>query len=109
MQVTAVKTFLVNPGTAKNLCFVKVETDEEVHGWGECYTQLDRDLQVSAHVEQLGRYLIGRNPMNIKHFTQVAYDDFAGRRGAMDFYSALSGIEIALSQKTLNSWLGCRG
>ena len=96
MEVTDVKTFLVHPGIRKNLCFVKVETDEGVHGWGECYTQADRDLQVTAHVDQLKRYLVGRNPMNIKHFTQVAYDDFAARRGAMDLYSALSGVEQAL-------------
>ena len=96
MQITDVNTFLVHPGTAKNLCFVKVETDEGIHGWGECYTQADRDVQITAHVDQLKRYLIGRNPMNIKHFMQVAYDDFAGRRGAMDLYCALSGIEHAL-------------
>ena len=34
--------------------------------------------------------------MHIKHFMQMAYDDWAGRRGAMDLYSALSGIEQAL-------------
>ena len=96
MEVTDVTTFLAHPGIEKNLCFVKVETDEGVHGWGECYTQWDRELQVTAHVDQLKRYLIGRNPMNIKHFMQVAYDDFARRRGAMDFYCALSGIEQAL-------------
>ena len=96
MQITDVKTFLVHPGKAKNLCFVKVETDEGIHGWGECYTQADRDLQITAHVDQLKRYLVGRNPMNIKHFMQVAYDDFAGRRGAMDLYCALSGIEHAM-------------
>ncbi|MCH8186564.1 MAG: galactonate dehydratase, partial [Chloroflexi bacterium] len=94
--VTDVTTYLVHPGLAKNLCFVKVDTDEGIHGWGECYTQSDRDLQITAHVDQLKRYLVGRNPMNIKHFMQVAYDDFAGRRGAMDLYCALSGIEHAL-------------
>ena len=96
MEVIDVKTFLVHPGTGKNLCFVKIETDEGIHGWGECYTQADRDIQITAHVDQLRRYLVGRNPMNIKHFMQVAYDDFAGRRGAMDLYCALSGIEHAL-------------
>jgi galactonate dehydratase len=96
LEVTDVKTFLVHPGVAKNLCFVKLETDEGIHGWGECYTQADRDQQIVAHVEQLKRYLIGRNPMHIKHFMQIAYDDFAARRGAMDFYCALSGVEQAL-------------
>jgi galactonate dehydratase len=96
LKITNVKTFLVHPGRGKNLCFVKIDTDAGLHGWGECYTQADRDLQVVAHVDQLRRYLMGRNPMHIKHFMQVAYDDFAARRGAMDLYSALSGIEQAL-------------
>ena len=96
MKITDVSHFLANPGRGKNLCFVKVETDEGLYGWGEAYTQADRDVQITAHIDQLRRYLIGRDPRNIKHFVQWAYDDFAGRRGAMDFWCAVSGIEHAL-------------
>ena len=96
MQITDVKHFLANPGRGKNLCFVKVETDEGIYGWGEAYTQSDRDVQVTAHIDQMRRYLIGRDPRNIKHFLQWSYDDFAGRRGAMDFWCAVSGIEHAM-------------
>ena len=96
MQITDIKTFLVHPGRAKNLCFVKIETDEGIYGWGECYTQSDRDVQITAHVDQLKRYLIGRDPTNIKHFMQMAFDDFAGRRGSMDYYCAISGLEHAM-------------
>ena len=96
MYVTAVQPFLVDPGVGKNWLFVKVDTDAGVSGWGECYTQSDRDQSIVAHVQQLGRYLLGRDPVNIKHFTHMAYHDFAGKRGAMDFYSALSGLEQAL-------------
>ena len=96
MKITDIKWFLAHPDARKNLCFVKVETDEGIHGWGECYTQSDRDLQVTAHIDQMKRYLVGRDPGNIKHFTQVFYDDFAARRGAMDYYCAVSGIEQAL-------------
>ncbi len=97
MKVTDVKHFLAHPGgRGKNLCFVKVETDEGVYGWGEAYTQSDRDTQITAHIDQLKRYLIGRDPRNIKHFMQIAYDDFAGRRSAMDLWCALSGIEQAM-------------
>jgi galactonate dehydratase len=108
MLVTGVKTFLVHPGAAgaangpaygagaKNLCFVRVETDEGLHGWGECYTQADRDTQIVAHVEQLSRYLIGRDPALVKNFTQIVYDDVAARRGSMDLFSALSGLEQAM-------------
>ncbi len=111
MRVSGVRTFLVHPGDAgavygagaKNLCFVKVETDEGVHGWGECYTQSDRDTQVAAHVDQLARYLVGRDPALIKNFTQIVYDDVAARRGSMDLFSALSGLEQAMWDITARS------
>lgn len=96
MKITAVKSFLVSPGTSKNWLFVKVETDSDLFGWGEAYTQLDRDRAVEIHIQQLGRYLIGRSPFDIKHFTFMAYTDFAGKRGAMDLYCAISGLEQAL-------------
>ncbi len=96
MKVTAVKTFLVHPGLAKNWLFVKVETDAGLHGWGEAYTQNDRDRALEIHVQELGRYLVGRSPFNIKHFTFGAYTDFAGKRGAMDLYCAISALEHAL-------------
>ena len=96
LNVTAVKTYLVHPGVGKNWLFVRVETDEGIHGWGECYTQSDRDRAIEIHVQQLAKYLVGRSAFNIKYFTFMAYHDFAGKRGAMDFYSAVSGIEHAL-------------
>jgi len=96
MKITDVKTFLVHPGEGKNWLFVKVETDEGIHGWGEGYTQGDRDQAIVAHVKEIGRYLEGRSPFHIKHFTFMAYHDFAGKRGAMDFYCAVSALEQAM-------------
>ena len=104
MRVTGVKAFLVHPLEAgsvygagsKNLCFVRIETDEDIVGWGECYTQSDRDTQIVAHVDQLARYMIGRDPALVKNFTQIVYDDVAARRGSMDLFSALSGLEQAM-------------
>lgn len=96
MKITDVKTFLIHPGTGKNWLFVKVETDAGVHGWGEAYTQADRDRSIEITVQQLRRYLNGRSPFDIKHFTFMAYTDFATRRGSMEFYFAVSGIEHTL-------------
>ena len=96
MKITAVTPFLVDPGYGKNWLFVKVETADGLHGWGECYTQADRDQAIAAHVRQLGRYLPGRDAAQIRHFTHWAYHDFAAKRGAMDLWSAVSGIEQAL-------------
>lgn len=96
MKITDVKTFLVHPGNGKNWLFIKVETDAGIYGWGEAYTQADRDRSIEITVQQLRRYLIGRSPFDIKHFTFMAYTDFATRRGSMEFYCAVSGIEHAL-------------
>ncbi len=96
MYVTDVSTFIVNPGAIKNWLFVKVETDDGITGWGEAFTQPDRDRSVEEQVRHIRRYLIGRSPFNIKHFTQVMYDDLASKAGDMQYYSAISGIEQAL-------------
>ena len=96
MKITAVKSFPVHPGWRKNLIFVKVETDAGIHGWGEAYSQYDRDTAVMAQLNALGPYLTGRSPFNIKHFTQFAFDDYAARRGSVELWCAISGIEQAL-------------
>jgi len=96
MKVTGVKTYIVDANAGKNWLLVKVTTDEGIIGWGEAYTQSDRDTAQEAHIKNMSRYLIGRSPFNIKHFTKVMYDDFAARRGAMDFWCAVSGLEHAL-------------
>jgi len=79
MKITGVTTILAHPGVGRSVTRSR-----------------DRDLQDMAHVDQLERYLVGRDSFNIKHFTQMAYDDIAGRRGTMDFYCAISGLEQAM-------------
>ena len=96
MKVTGVETFLVHPGRGKNLLFVKVSTDEGIHGWGEAYTQADRDRSIEISVHEMAEYLKGRDPFDIKHFTSVMYNDFLGKRGSMECYSAISALEHAM-------------
>jgi galactonate dehydratase len=96
MRVSRVTPHAADLGASKNLLFVKVETDDGLHGWGECYTQADRDRPVAAHVEELARGLVGRDATRITHFVHAAYHDFAAKRGAMDFWCAVSGLEQAL-------------
>ncbi|MBY0266318.1 MAG: mandelate racemase/muconate lactonizing enzyme family protein [Burkholderiales bacterium] len=96
MKITAVKSYAVHPGWRKNLIFVKVETDAGIHGWGEAYSQYDRDTAVMAQLNALGPYMVGRSPFDIKHFTQFAFDDYAARRGSVELFCAVSGIEQAM-------------
>lgn len=51
---------------------------------------------MTAQIDALGRYVVGRDPFNIKHFTQIAFDDYAARRGSLELFCAISGIEQAL-------------
>src|SRR6195256_3416395 len=96
MQITSVECLPVYSGWRKNFVFVRVATDAGIVGWGEAYSQYDRDRTVAAQVEELGRYLVGRDPFQLRHFLQVAFDDYAQRRGSLELYCATSGIEQAL-------------
>ena len=96
MKIKSIECLPVHSGWRKNFVFVRIETDAGIVGWGEAYSQYDRDRAVAAQVEELGRYLIGRDPFQIRHILQIAFDDYAQRRGSLEFYCATSGIEQAL-------------
>jgi galactonate dehydratase len=96
VKVKKIECLVVHPGWRKNLIFVRLETDDGIVGWGEAYSQYDRDRAISAQVEELGRYLIGREVTNIRHFLQIAFDDYAQRRSSLEFWCAVSGLEQAM-------------
>ncbi|MGH2457257.1 MAG: mandelate racemase/muconate lactonizing enzyme family protein [Chloroflexota bacterium] len=96
MKISGVKTFIVQPEHAKTVLFLKLTTDAGIHGWGEVYTVTGRETGLERMTMEFGEYLIGRDPLQIKHFTQALYRDVAIKRGSMDFYCVVSGLEIAL-------------
>lgn len=110
MKITSIKAFFVDSGVTvdlgdtKNWLLVKIETDEGITGWGECHTLLDREKSIAAYIYHIEHYLIGRNPLNIKHFTTVMYEDYVDRQRSMDLFCAISGIELALWDIT-GKWL----
>src|SRR5947199_7636145 len=60
-------------------------------------TPASRSRQVDRGACPTAGALPGRpDAGHIRHFTHWAYNDFAGKRGAMDFWSAVSGLEQAL-------------
>ncbi|HVZ46812.1 MAG TPA: mandelate racemase/muconate lactonizing enzyme family protein [Ramlibacter sp.] len=94
--IERVEVFVVNPDWRKNLVFVRVESADGAAGWGEAYTQYDRDRAIVEQLTELGRYVKGRSIFGIKNFCQIAFDDYAQRRGSLEFYAALSAIEQAM-------------
>jgi len=99
VKITDIKTFLVNaarPGAwgARNWCFVKVETDEGIHGIGEA-SGWPRVVQTA--IQDLTPILIGEDPGRIERLWQkmllaMMGHGMTGIVGA----GAMTGIEIAL-------------
>lgn len=96
MKIARIETFLFDPGVAKNLLFVRLETEDGIHGWGEAYVSPGKEPVIQKLVEGMAKYIIGRSCFSIRHTAQVLFEDFAMRRASLDLMSAWSGIEIAL-------------
>lgn len=90
MKITKLTTFIVPP----RWCFLKVETDEGVVGWGEPVVE-GRAHTVAAAVAELADYLIGKDPRQIEDHWTVLYRGGFYRGGAIHM-SALAGIDQAL-------------
>ena len=71
MKIASVECLPVHSGWRKNFVFVRVETDSGIVGWGEAYSQYDRDRAIASQVEELGRYVVGRDPFQVRHILQI--------------------------------------
>ena len=97
MRITNIETFMVQvaPGL-RTWLFVKVSTDEGVHGWGEATLEgKERTVATAIHnyAEQHG--IIGADPRQIERLWQVQYRHGFWRGGVV-LNSAISGIDLAL-------------
>src|SRR5262245_35326667 len=93
IKITDIKTFVVGIG-ARNLVFVKVETDQGIHGIGEAYSCGPGGAAV-ATVNDFKRWLVGQDPRNIEHLWAVMVN-FTRFPGGLVVNAAISGIEHAL-------------
>ena len=78
----------------KRMRLVKITTDSGIVGWGET-TLEGKPKSTIAAVEEIGEYLIGKDPLKIEHHWQQVYRS-AFYRGGPVLMSALSGIDQAL-------------
>ncbi|WP_027133181.1 galactonate dehydratase [Geminicoccus roseus] len=90
MKITRLETFLVPP----RWCFLKIETDEGIAGWGEPVVE-GRAATVAAAVAELADYLVGKDPFLIEDHWTVMYRGGFYRGGAVHL-SAIAGIDQAL-------------
>jgi galactonate dehydratase len=78
----------------RNVCLVKVETDEGVHGWGESGLS-GRELAVMGAVKHFREFLIGKSPNTTGALWQEMYRSqyFEGGRVLA---AAVAAIDVAL-------------
>ena len=94
--IERVDAVLVDSGGPKRWVFVRLTTRDGIVGHGECYTAPNRERAIRTTVEELGQYVVGLDVSSIRHFTRVAFRDVATKRGSMEFFCAVSGIEMAM-------------
>ncbi|WP_022980723.1 galactonate dehydratase [Ideonella sp. B508-1] len=90
MKITRLTTFIVPP----RWCFLKIETDAGLVGWGEPVLE-GRAHAVAAMVEEMADALVGRDPRHIEDLWTVLYRGAFYRGGGIHM-SALAGIDQAL-------------
>lgn len=90
MKITSLETFHVRP----RWLLVRVRTDSGPAGWGEA-TLEGRSRTVESMIQEMGRWLLGRDPRRIEHIWQQLYRGGFYRGGPVHC-SALSGIDMAL-------------
>jgi len=93
MKITAVQS-LVCDAYRTNWTFLKVHTDEGIHGVGEATLEVKEQAVVGA-IADLERAVVGRDPFEIEAIWHDLYRD-AYWRGGPVLMSALAGLEMAL-------------
>jgi galactonate dehydratase len=90
MKITNFRLYSVKP----RWLFLAVDTDAGITGWGEPVIE-GRAHSVAAAVEELSKYLIGKDPRRINDHWQTMYRGGFYRGGPI-LMSAIAGIDQAL-------------
>lgn len=97
-RITNIKTFGVTLPTPEQAdrpyVFVKIETNQGVHGWGEG-TLEGKAAATIACIEDFKEFLIGHDPMPVEHHWQSMYVHSFYRAGPV-IGSAMAAIDQAL-------------
>jgi galactonate dehydratase len=93
LKITDIQTFLVGI-ESRNLCYVKVLTDQGIHGWGEAYS-VGPDEATVATIRDFKTWLVGKDPRNVEYLWAMMYN-FTRFPGGAVINAAISGIEHAL-------------
>ena len=100
MKVTDLKTFVVGnppPHTGgRYFIFVKLTTDSNVVGYGECYAAtFSPDVMVACIEDVFRRYLEGNDPHHVETFWRRAYSSGFSQRPDVTMMGCVSALEMA--------------
>ncbi len=93
MKITGVKTYVVSPGK-RNYIYVRIDTDEGIHGIGEAYS-VGPDLATAETIKYFADWLIGQDPTRPEYIWTMLFN-YSRFPGGSIVNSAISGIDFAL-------------
>jgi len=93
MKITDIKVFLIGAG-GRNWIYVKILTDQGLHGIGEAYSAGPDEATVKV-IEDYKLWLVGQDPRNVQYLFDIMYNT-TRFPGGLIINSAISGIEHAL-------------
>lgn len=94
MKITSVKTYSTHTTQFRNFNFVRVDTDEGIHGVGELFC-VGADVAVQEMVKYVSEWVVGMDPLDRERIQKriINYSRFPG--GSV-LYTAASAIDLAL-------------
>lgn len=94
MKITAVTTYSTHTTQFRNFNFVRVDTDEGIHGVGELFC-VGADVAVAEMVKYVSEWVVGMDPLDRERIQKriINYSRFPG--GSV-LWTAASAIDLAL-------------
>lgn len=94
MKITEITTYSVQTNQRRNFSFVRVDTDEGIHGVGELFC-VGADAAVLEMVKYVSEWVVGMDPLDRERIQKriLLYSRF---NGGSVLYTAASAIDLAL-------------
>lgn len=94
MKITEITTYSVHTTQFRNFNFVRVDTDEGVHGVGELFC-VGADVAVMEMVQYVSEWVMGMDPLDRERI-QKRILNYSRFNGGSVLYTAASAIDLAL-------------
>lgn len=94
MEITAVESYVLNPGVGKNWILLDITTDSGIRGVGEAFGT-GKDLATVAVIEEMAHSLVGEDPRGVLRHRDAAIRSARYPMGAAEM-AAVSAVEMAL-------------